>query len=582
VDRVSQVVLDSFNDVLMTTATDHSPDAAASPIDDLRAVADKLRALADAGRTDELLEVVLSLLSMMEQMRSENSQLTQQIHLLLRRAYGRSSEKVDVSQLALLFDELAESEAPESAKACIKVPDAPPLHEAEEQPPGKQGKKQRRGRQPLPPDLPREQQEVRVPDEERTCPVCGKDKQCIGHVVSEILEFVPAHFKIIEERREKLACPDGCETSVSVAPSEKVYDRGRPGPALLAHLVVSKFQDALPLYRQSQIFRRSGVRIPASTLGLWAAFAAECIQPIAMRILRWALRAHCLQVDDTGLRVLDRDHPHGVKRGHMWCHVGDSTWVAFRYAPTWEAKFPALLLRQFEGYIQVDDYKGYAARVDGPGGKTPLVPPARRLGCGMHIRRRFEQAAKGGDARGAVGLAYFKRIYEVEASCKADGLGPDDRLARRQEHSLPVLAELDRWVDDLNPKLVPDTRLQQATRYAIHQREYFARCFTDGRFEIDNGEVERQIRRVALGRKNYLFAGSDSAAERIADAYTVLGTCHLHGVDPQAYLTDVIVKLQGGWPKSRIDELLPPQWHEARQGNNPGHGTDQADSPTER
>lgn len=561
----------------LTTAPDTVPETTnTSTAEDLSAVAGKLRELSEAGRTDELIEVVLS---MMEQMRTENSQLTQRVQALLRRAYGRSSEKVDLSQLALLFDELADL-VPDSAKACISVPDPPPLHEDEDakKKPPKKGK--RRGRKPLPPDLPRERQLVRVPDEERVCPVCGKDKQCIGHLVSEVLEFVPAHFKVIEEHREKLACPDGCETSVSIAPSEKVYDRGRPGPRLLAHLIVSKFQDALPLYRQSQIFRRIGVRIPPSTLGVWAAFAAECIQPIAMRILRWALRAHCLQVDDTGLQVLDRNHPNGVKRGHMWCHVGDATWVAFRYAPSWEAKYPALLLRRFEGFMQVDDYKGYSARVDGPGGKAPLVAPERRLGCGMHIRRRFEQAAKGGDARGSVAMTYFRRLYEIEASCKADDLGPDARLARRKELSLPVLADLDRWVDDIHPGLVPDTPLQKATRYAIAQRDFFARCFTDGRFEIDNGEVERQIRRVALGRKNYLFAGSDSAAERIALAYTVLGTCHLHGVDPEAYITDIIVKLQGGWPQSRIDELLPPQWNEARKGSATDHDGDLSNTET--
>ena len=550
----------------MTSSTDRIPDADETPAEDLRAVAAKIREMAEAGRVDELITLVVSLL---QRMRSENSQLTQRLHMELRKAYGRSSEKVDASQLALLFDALTEQEVPDSAKACIKVPDSPPLHpEGDDQAQGKKpAKKQRRpGRLPLPENLEREPRDVRVADEERVCPVCGKQKQCIGHVVSEILEFVPAHFKVIEERREKLACPEGCEGSVSVAASEKIYDRGRPGPGLLAHLVVSKFQDSLPLYRQSQIFRRSGLRLSPTTLGLWAAFAIECIQPIAMRILRWALRAHCLQVDDTGLRVLDRDHPKGVKRGHMWCHVGDRLWVAFRYAPTWEAKFPALLLGQFKGFIQVDDYKGYEARVDRPEGKEPLVPPDRRLACGMHIRRRFEQAADGGDARGAVAMAYFRRLYEVERACKDEGLDPDARLARRQAESLPVLEELNQWVDQIHPTLVPDTPLYKATRYAQHQRDFFQRCFTDGRFEIDNGEVERQIRRVALGRKNYLFAGSDSAAERIAMAYTVLGTCHLNDVDPQAYLSDVIVKLQGNWPQSRIDELLPPQWNEARQG----------------
>jgi len=531
-----------------------------SPAEDLGAVADKLRELAEAGRTDELIELVLTLLS---QVRNENSQLTHRLHLLLRSAYGRSSEKVDASQLALLFDELSKSETPESAADCIKVPETPPLH------PDDTAKKKRksRGRQPLPPELPREMSKVPVPDDERVCEVCGKDKQCIGHLESEILEFVPAHFKVIVEQREKLACPDGCEKSVSVAPSQKVYERGRPGPALLAHVLVSKFQDSLPLYRQSQIFRRSGVRISPSTLGVWAAFAAECIQPIAMRIIRWALRSHCLQVDDTGLRVLDRDHPHGVKRGHMWGHVGDGKWVVFRYTPTWQAKHAAVLLSRFEGFMQGDGYAGYNTVVDASESDEPVIPPERRLGCGMHIRRKFEQAAKGGDARGAVAMAYFRKLYQVERSCKEDGLGPVERLARRREHSLPVLDELNRWVEDLHPTLVPGTTLYKATRYAKNQRKYFERCFTDGRFEIDNGEVERQLRRVALGRKNYLFAGSDSAAERIAIVYTVLATCHLNDVDPQAYLTDVIVKLQSGWLQSRVDELMPPQWKQAQQSS---------------
>jgi hypothetical protein len=267
-----------------------------------------------------------------------------------------------------------------------------------------------------------------------------------------------------------------------------------------------------------------------------------------------------MQADDTGLRVLDKKDPRGVKRGHLWCFVGDQRWVVFRYAPDWKAEHPGEFLRGFEGYVQGDGYAGYNKAVGPPGEREPVVSPDRRLGCGMHVRRKLKQAAKGGDARGAVAMSYFRKLYDIERSCKEEQLDPDERLARRQELSEPVLDELYDWVEQLHPSLVPGTPLYKATTYALNQKAPFLRCFTDGRFEIDNGEPERQIRRVATGRKNYLFAGSDAGAERMAILYTLLANCHLHGVNPQAYLTDVVVKLQNGWPMSRIDELLPQFW----------------------
>lgn len=523
---------------------------------ELLPVVAKLRELADAGRTDELLALVIDLLTRFQ---DENSQLAERAKAFARQMYGRKSEKVSMEQLALLFEALGD-EAPASAQDCVPVPPIEKLAEDRDPAAAKSPSKRKHGgRSPLPPNLPREVKVVKVPDAERTCPVCGAEKVCIGHAVSEVLEFVPAHFKVVEEQREKLACAQ-CENGVTTAPSEKVYDRGRPGPGLLAHLVVGKFQDSLPLYRQSQIYKRSGVTLSPSTLGDWCAFALEVLHPLADRIAWWSRRGHYLHADDTGIRVLDRDDPRGVKRGHLWAFVGEETWVAFHYAPDWKAEHPGAFLKHFLGYVQGDGYAGYASAVGPPREEVPVVPEERRLGCGMHIRRKFEAAAEGGDVRAAVALAYFRRLYEIEASCKADGLTPEQRLARRDEQSQPVLADLYQWIDQLHETLVPGTTLRTATTYARNQRGPFLRCFTDGRFEIDNGEVERQLRRVALGRKNYLFAGSESGAVRIAVAYTVLGTCHKHGVDPQAYLTDVITKLQAGWPRSRIDELLPPNW----------------------
>ncbi|XXZ55363.1 IS66 family transposase [Sorangium sp. So ce341] len=262
------------------------------------------------------------------------------------------------------------------------------------------------------------------------------------------------------------------------------------------------------------------------------------------------------------MRVLDQDHPAGVKRGHIWAFVGAEL-VAFLYAPDWRAKHPAALLQGFTGYLQGDGYAGYGAMLRGEDGGEVIVPEERRLGCGMHIRAKFEKAAKGGDARAAVALAYFKAIYRIEAACKAEALSAEARMARRQELSLPVVDELYQWIHELHLRLVPSTTLYVATQYAINQEAAWRRCFTDGRFEIDNGEVERRIRCVALGRKNYLFAGSDKGAQRLAVGYTVFGSCRMHGVNPLAWATDVIGKLQGGWPRERLDELLPDAWARA-------------------
>jgi len=544
-------------------------------MEDLADIRRKLEQLASDGRMDELIEMVLALLV---RARETNTQLSVRLQNALRALYGRKSAKISVEQLALMFAELgsdisptgseaAESPACQTAEspACQTAespkPDAPSnVPQPPERPKAARG---RGGRSPLPPNLPREEQIVSVPEAERTCSQCGASKKCIGHVASEVLEFVPAQFRVIVEKREKLVCPACVEEGVVTAPSEKVMDRGRPGPGLLAHITVKKSQDSMPLYRQSQEYERYGVWLSPSTLGDWSAFGLDVMHPVAKHIMVHAVRSGYLRGDDTGLKVLDRDHPEGVKRGHIWAFVGGGL-VAFHYAPDWKAVHPAGFLRDFDGYLQGDGYAGYAAMLRDDQTGEPVVPRERRLGCGMHIRSKFESAAKTGDARGAVAIRYFQKIYRVEASCKNEGLSAEQRKARRDELSLPVVDELYDWTRELHPRLVPKSPLFVATQYAINQEDAWRRCFTDGGFAIDNGEVERQLRRVAMGRKNYLFAGSDKGAERLAVAYTVFGSCHMHDVNPWAWATDVIGKLQRGWPMSRLDELLPNVWKTLR------------------
>ncbi|XXT56513.1 IS66 family transposase [Sorangium sp. So ce590] len=512
-----------------------------------------------------LIELVLGLLV---QLRDKNTALSARLASALRELYGRKSQKVSTEQLMLLFAELGAqmpqggADSTPSSEPGAEAPAQPEQGLVPQPPEPPKPPRGRRGRAPLPAHLPRETRVVPVPEAERKCPQCGADRKCIGHRTSEVLEFVPAQFRVIEEQREKLACPRCPEQGVTTADSEKVMDRGRPGPGLLASIIVEKFEDAMPLYRQAQQYARFGVSLSPSTLGEWSAFALDVLASVAKRIQERVLGACYLRADDTGMRVLDQNHPAGVKRGHIWAFVGAEL-VAFLYAPDWRAKHPAAQLQGFTGYLQGDGYAGYGAMLRGDDGGEVIVPEERRLGCGMHIRAKFEKAAKGGDERAAVALAYFKAIYRIEAACKAEALSAEARLTRRQELSLPVLEKLYEWIHELHLRLVPSTPLYVATLYAINQEAAWRRCFTDGRFEIDNGEVERRIRCVALGRKNYLFAGSDKGAERLAVGYTVFGSCRMHGVNPLAWATEVIGKLQAGWPRERLDELLPDAWARA-------------------
>jgi transposase len=525
--------------------------------DDLADVREKLRAMAREGRIDALIDLVMGLLL---RVKEENTALATRLRNALRTLYGRRSEKVSAEELTQMLAALGE-DVPDGARAAAledpapAPPASPPLSEPKRP-------SAHKGRNALPSGLPREPKVVRVPESQRKCGACGAEKTCIGHVRSEILELVPAYFVVIDEMREKLACP-ACEAGVVVAPSEKVMDRGRPGPGLLAKIVVDKFEDSMPLYRQCKEFERMGVRLSSSTVGDWSAFAVDVCAPIAHRTAERVLESSYVRCDDTGMPVLDHDHPKGVKRGHIWSYVGGGL-VAFNYTPDWRAEGPAAFLKTFRGHLQGDGYAGFekALRLQAEGDKegASLVPSERRLGCGMHIRRKFEEPAKTGDARGAVALSFMKAIYSLEREYKDRGLSPEERLAERTARSVPVVDELYHWIGDIHSKLIPGTPLYEATRYARNQEAAWRRCFTDGHFEIDNGEVERRIRWVALGRKNYLFAGSDKGAERLAIAYTLTGSCHMNGVDPLAYLTDVIEKLQSGWPKSRLDELLPDVW----------------------
>ena len=504
------------------------------------------RVLEGQAGIDEVLDVVLQ---MVVSSRQDSRELAVRLAGLLKQSYGRKSEKVDPGQLMLLL---------EQANAPVKLPELPekPATPAPKPAPDAPlpAPRTRPGRKPLPASLPRETVVLEPPASERVCATCGAEKTCIGSESSELIEFIPATFKVLVHERRKYACR-ACQDGVVIAPvGDKVIEKGRPGPGLLAHVLVSKYQDHCPLNRLSGIYARSGVEIPTSTLGDWVTAGADALRPLSIQIARRVLAAHVVGVDDTGLRVLDTDSEHGSKRGHMWAYVGDGQAVAYRYTPTWIAAGPASFLVSRKGIIQGDGYAGYARIVADRKGDLVLA------GCWAHARRKFVEAMESGDARAAVAVELVGKLYRVEREATEDGCAPEERARRRDAEARPVLEELGRFIAKVHPSAPPKSPLGRALTYAINQWETLKVYLGDGLVPIDNNAVERALRPIAIGRKNYLFAGSDAGARRAETLYTVLGTAAIVGVEPIAYLRDVLDRISRGWPADRVAELLPDTW----------------------
>jgi hypothetical protein len=300
-----------------------------------------------------------------------------------------------------------------------------------------------------------------------------------------------------------------------------VVERGKLGAGLVAQVLVSKYLEHTPLYRQREIYKRSRVNLPRSTLGDAVAAACHHLLPVA-RCIRERVFAHdILSTDDTGLRVLDPQHPQGSKRGFLWPYVAGHRWAYFAYTPSRAGAGPQEELRDYAGFVQVDGYSGYDALFRGE--DCPRI----EVGCMMHARRYFVRAVDAQDLRALPAVAQIRALYAVEREAKEARLDANARRALREEKARPLLGELHDWLEAMASRATPKSPLGKAIGYAQKRWGALTRYLDDGRLEIDNGEVERLIRLVALGRKNFLFAGSDAGAERAAVAYTVLATCTL-------------------------------------------------------
>lgn len=515
---------------------------------DVEEVRGTLTALVEEGRPREAVALAVEKLAYLAWALAQANLAVSQFK---KKYDGKTSEQMPKEQLRLL---LAGAELPTDLDELLASDDhEAAVHEARREK-RKQSKKKNRGRQPLPPHLPRRRTELWPPEHQQTCAACNCMKRKIGEETSEMLELVPAEFFVQQFARIKMECPSCGDKSIGPIP-DRVIEGGLPGPKLLAHVLVGKYQDHSPLHRLHRIFLRYGVDLAVSTLADWVERAHELLGPLVAEIVRACLLAHVLQGDDTGIKVLDRDAPGGSKRGRLWCYVGDGRWAAFEYSPDWKGEHPQNFLADRKGWFQADAYKGFDA----------LFTPDSALievGCWMHARRYWVEANEAGDTRAAIPLRLIQKLYSIETEADVADLDPDARKELRQRRAKPILDSLWSWIAHHHYRENPKSLFAKATGYAIRQWTALTRYLEDGRLPIDNGGVERAVRPVACGRRSYLFCGSDAGGDRAATLYTILGTCALNRAEPMAYLADVLEKLASGWPMSRIDELLPPRWIE--------------------
>ena len=390
---------------------------------------------------------------------------------------------------------------------------------------------------------------------DHACPCCKNALHCIGEDVSERLDIVPAQFRVLVVRRPKYACR-ACEDVVVQAPAPaRLIEGGLPTEATVAQVLISKYADHLPLYRQAQIYARHGINLDRSTLADWVGHAAWLLRPVHERLLAQLKSSTKLFADETTAPVLDPGRGR-TKTGQLWAYARDDRpWggtdppgAAYVYAPDRKAERPIAHLAGFKGVLQVDGYGGY--RVLAELGDVELAF------CWSHVRRRFYELAAAGSAPiASEALENIAGLYRIEAEIR--GRGADERRAIRGDKSRPIIETLEPWLREKLGLISQKTKLAEAIRYSLSRWKGLTRFLDDGRIEIDSNIVERAIRPIALNRKNALFAGSDGGGEHWAIIASLVETCKLGGIDPQTYIADVITRIVNGHPNSRIDELLP-------------------------
>lgn len=523
--------------------------SAPEPLPNDNAVLRAMLVAAWAERDAERAEKV-QLVAERDQLAAQNDRLRHLLRQLQRMQFGRRSERLDPDQLNLALEDLEQAVAETEAQ---QEKADPALKRA-------RAEKRRAARGSLPEHLPRV--EVVIEPEDTACPCCGDAMQVIGEDRSQRLDVIPAQYQVIVTRRPKYACRK-CQEGVVQAPAPaRLIAGGLPTERLVAHVLVAKYADHSPLYRQCQILARQGIAIDRSVLAFWVGYAAAEVKPL-WRLMREALlRSTKLFVDETTAPVLDPGRGR-TKKGYFWVLARDDRpWrggappaVVYSYAPGRGGEHAMALLKGYAGVLQTDGYAVYGKLADPKRAGSPVTLAF----CWAHWRRQWFDIAKSPPA--PIAAEVLKRIaelYRIEAEIR--GGSADERRATRQQKTRPLVEALKAWLEKTLVQLAGGSSVAQAIRYGLTRWEGLIRFLDDGRVEIDSNTVERSMRPIALSRKNALFAGSDEGAENWACLASLIETCKLHGVNPEAYLADVLTKLVNNWPNSRLAELLPWAW----------------------
>jgi transposase len=483
---------------------------------------------------------------------ARNEQLHHLLAKLRRRQFGRKSERLPEDQMLFAFEEIEATLAENAAEGAKQ---SPALR-------GQQKKRRRAGRGRLPAHLPRIEQ-VLAP-EATACPCCQGPLVEIGVDAAERLDVIPARFRVVVTKRPKLACR-ACAGVVLQAPAPaRLIEGGMPTEATVAHVLVSRYADHLPLYRQSQILARQGIEIGREVLADWSGAAALEIVPVVRRMHEILLASPRLFADETTMPVLDPGRGR-TKKGFAWAIARDDRpWggtdppaVAFHYAPGRGAQHPKALLAGYRGILQCDGYAAYKTLAAANGDVTLAF-------CWSHARREFIELAKGQTAPIATeALQRIAALYAVEAEVRGEPAAL--RRAVRQAKSRPLVEDLFTWFEAQLARLPGGSPTAKAIRYPLNHRDGLVRFLDDGRIELDTNTVERAIRPLCLSRKNALFASGDDGGARWAAVASLVETCKLNGVDPQRYFADLLTRLVDGWPNGRIDELMPWCWATGRE-----------------
>ncbi|MCJ8336064.1 MAG: IS66 family transposase [Epibacterium sp.] len=489
--------------------------------------------------------------------------LRTRIAKLQKQAFGKSSEKIEreIEQLELALEDLqvAMAEANETVG-----PDGDAEEDIATSNEGTSEEQLPRRRPRISKDAPRERRELDPGD---NCPDCGGALRVLGEDVSELIDMIAAQLKVIEIARIKKSCRR-CEKIVQEPAPSRPIPRSMAGPGLLAYILTSKFDDHVPLYRQHEIFERMGADIPDTTLVDWCGAAMRTLLPLIERIEADIMTSDILHADDTPIRVLDRSAKSkglgkGVKQGRIWTYVRDQRpWVGkappgavYYFSPDRKGEHPRKHLKNSAGILQADAYTGFKAlyetRADGSA-------QFREAACWAHLRRDFHDIWTGTKSEIAKeALDRIGQLYDIERDIK--GLTADERHAVRQQQTKPKVEAFHAWAEAQLTRIPGKSDLAKAFRYGLSRWPSFTLLLEDGRVAIDNNAAERGMRPIGVGRRNWLFAGSDTGGETLARAMTIIETAKMNGLDPQAYLTDVLSRIHDH-KINKLDELLPWKW----------------------